>query len=135
MEILDESRLLRAQTFETRKKDNPPLTGLEALLLRVTSQWIDKREHNRVLKDVLEKELPTRDLKLGDQIRLMILGSENDDTEFVTMVESLDAKFVIEDHCSEARYFWNERIPGEDRLAAIAARYVDCPPCPTKDWP
>jgi len=135
LEILDESRLLMGQAFETRKKDNPPLTGLEAIYLRVSCQWIDKREHNRVLKDVLEKELPTRDLKLGDQIRLMILGSEDDDTEFVTMVESLDAKFVIDDHCSGTRYFWNEVIPAEDRLAAIAARYVDRPPSPAKDWP
>lgn len=135
MEILDESRLLMGQAFETRKKDNPPMTGLEAMYLRVSSQSIDKREHNRVLKDVLEKKLPARNLKLGDQIRLMILGSEDDDTEFVKMVESLNAKIVIDDRCTGNRYFWNEVIPADDRLAAIAARYVDRPPCPTKDWP
>jgi benzoyl-CoA reductase subunit C len=135
LEILDESRFLMGQAFETRKKDNPPLTGLEAIYLRVSSQWIDKPEHNRVLKDVLEKELPTRDLKLGDRIRLMILGSEDDDTEFVKLVESLDAQIVIEDHCTGTRYFWNAVVPADDRLAAIAARYVDCPPCPTRNWP
>ncbi len=64
----------------------------------------------------------------------MILGSEDDDTEFVKMVESLDAKFVIDDHCTGTRYFWNEVIPADDRLAAIAVRYVDRPPCLTKDW-
>ena len=69
--------------------------------MRITSHWIDKREHNRALKDVLEKELPLRDLKLGDRTRLMILDSEDGDTKFVKMVESLEAKFVIEDHCSE----------------------------------
>jgi len=135
IEILDEGHRLLGRAFETRKQDNPPLTGLEAMYLSLTEQWIDKREHNRVLKDVLEKELPTRDLRLGDQIRLMILGSEDDDTEFVTMVESLEAKFVIDDHCSGTRSFWNEVIPAEDRLAAIAARYVDRPPSPAKDWP
>lgn len=135
IEILNESRLLLGQAFETRKKDNPPLTGLEALYLSRSQQWIDKREHNRALKDVLEKELPTRDLKLGDQIRLMILGSEDNDTEFVKMVESLEAKFVIDDHGTGTRTFRNEVIPGADRLAAIAARYLDRPPCPTDDWP
>lgn len=134
LEILDESRLLLEQAFETRKKHNPPMTGLEAMVLRLSSQWIDKREHNRVLKDVLDKELPNRDLKLGDQIRLMILGSKDDDTEFVKMVESLDAKFVIDDHGIGTRTFWNEVIPAADRLAAIAARYMDRPPCPTQDW-
>lgn len=50
------------------------------------------------------------------------------------MVESRGAKFVIDDHCTGTRYFWNEVIPGDDRLAAIAARYVDWPHCPTKNF-
>ena len=123
------------QAFETRKRDNPPLTGLEVMYLRVSSQWIDKRQHNRVLEDVLEKELPTRDLRLGGQIRLMILNSEDGDTEFVKMVESLDATFVIDDHCTGSRYFWNEVLPAADRLTAIAASYVDRLAYPCKDWP
>jgi benzoyl-CoA reductase subunit C len=135
IEILNESRILLGQVFETRKKDNPPLTGLEALYISCSGQWIDKGEHNRVLKDVLEKELPTRDLKLGDQVRLMILGSQDNDPEFVKMVESLEAKFVIDDHGTGTRPFRNEVIPGADRMAAIAARYLDQPPCPTDDWP
>jgi len=65
----------------------------------------------------------------------MILGSENDDTEFMNMVESLGATFVIEDHCTGSRYFWNEVIPQKDRLSAVGARYIDRPACPSKDWP
>jgi len=65
----------------------------------------------------------------------MIVGSEDDDIEFLEMVESLGATFVIDDHCTGSRYFWNEVIPQEDRLSAIAARYVDRPACPSKDWP
>jgi benzoyl-CoA reductase subunit C len=133
IEILNESRRLLGQAFETRKKDNPPLTGLEAMYVSYSGQWIDKREHNRVLKDVLEKELPTRDLKLGDQIRLMILGGQDNNTEFVKMVESLEAKFVIDDHDTGTRTFRNEVIPGADRMAAIAVRYLDQPPGPTDD--
>ena len=99
-----------------------------------SQQWIDKLEHNRVLKDVLEKELPTRDLSLGDQIRLMILGSQDHDTEFVKMVESLEAKFVIDDHGTGTRTFRNEVIPSADCMATIAARYLEWPPCSTDDW-
>lgn len=50
------------------------------------------------------------------------------------MVESLGAKFVIDDHCTGTRYFWNEVIPGKDRLMAIADRYCDRVPCSTKDF-
>jgi benzoyl-CoA reductase subunit C len=31
------------------------------------------------------------------------------------------------------RYFWGEVVPKEDRLAAIASRYLNKPNCPTKD--
>ena len=65
----------------------------------------------------------------------MIIGSEMDDVEFVRLVEGLNATFVIDEHCSGTRYFWDEVGPEDDRLAAIAARYVDRVPCPPKDWP
>ena len=133
IEILNESRRLMRQAFETRKKDIPPLSGLEALYLRGTEKWIDKREHSRALKDLLEKELPARDLKLGDRIRLMLLGGADGEPEFVKLVESLGALLVIEDDCLGIRCFWKEVIPAEDRLAAIAARYRDCPPHPAQD--
>ena len=59
----------------------------------------------------------------------------NDDIEFINLVESLGATFVVDDHCTGSRYFWNEVEPQEDRLMAIAERYVNRPACPTKDWP
>lgn len=65
----------------------------------------------------------------------MSIGSENDALDFLEMVESLGATFVIEDHCTGSRYFWNEVIPNQNRLAAIADRYIDRVPCPDKDWP
>jgi len=128
------NRRLMKQVYELRKKPNPPLTGLEAMEMVVSSQLTDKEEHSRALKDLLEK-LPQRKTGRETGTRLMILGSENDDTEFMNMVESLGATFVIEDHCTGSRYFWNEVIPQKDRLSAIAARYIDRPACPSKDWP
>ena len=89
----------------------------------------------RAVESMLSNELPNRDLELGDTVRLMLFGSEDDDTEFVKMVEGCGATIVTDDHCTGSRYFWNETIPSENRLASIAARYIDRPPCSTKDWP
>jgi benzoyl-CoA reductase subunit C len=130
--IMNENRRLLKQIYELRKSPEPPITGLEAMYLAVSSQWIDKRDHTRMMQDSL-KELKTRKVKTGP--RLMILGSENDDTEFIKMVESCCSTIVIDDHCSGSMYFWNEVVPQENRLTAIADRYVNRPPCPTKDWP
>jgi benzoyl-CoA reductase subunit C len=100
----------------------------------VSNQMVDKVEHARVTEDVL-KGLATRSLDRGNKTRLMILGSENDDVEFISMVETLNATIVQDDHCTGTRYFWDLAEPEDDPLMSIAKRYVNRIPCPTKDWP
>ncbi len=134
IEVCNKNRRLMRQVYELRRQDKPRLTGLEAMYMAVSSQIVDKAEHNQAL-EALFKELPSRKVDRETGTRLMILGSEDDDTEFVKMCESLGATIVIDDHCTGTRAFWNEVQPQEDRLAAIAARYIDRPPCPSKDWP
>lgn len=133
-EIMNKSRRLTKELYQMRKADTPPVTGLEAMVAVVSSQMVDKRDYNEALQNVL-RELPQKPPAENSKIRLMILGSENDDTEFVHMVESLGAVFVIDDHCTGSRYFWNEVILNQPILDAIAARYLNRVPCPSKDWP
>ena len=133
IDILNTNRRLMKQIYEFRKEDNPPITGTEAMTMVWASQLMDKREHNELLRQLLET-LPNRRLDRDPGVRLMIIGSENDDREFLEMVESTGATFVIEDHCTGTRYFWDELIPNEDRIQAIADRYLDRIPCPNKDW-
>jgi benzoyl-CoA reductase subunit C len=134
IEAMNTSRQLTRDLYELRKQDNPPLTGLEAMYAVVASQMVDKREYNAALQEILQK-LPQRQIENGSKVRLMILGSENDDTEFVDMVESLGAMFVVDDHCTGSRYFWNQVNTNGNILESIAARYVERVPCPSKDWP
>ena len=133
IEIMNKNRRLLRQVYELRKQPNPPLTGLEAMLMVVSSQMTDKREHNKALEELLEK-LPSRSLDEPGE-RLMILGSEDDDTEFVAMVEDLGARIVIDEHCTGTRYFFEDVNTNGDVLTSIAERYVKRIPCPSKDWP
>jgi len=133
IEVMNKNRELLQQVYELRKNPNPPLTGLEAMYMVVSSQMVDKREHNKALEELLQK-LPSRNLDNPGE-RLMILGSEDDDTEFVAMVEDLGARFVIDDHCTGTRYFNTNVNTNGDVLTAIAERYVKRIPCPSKDWP
>lgn len=133
IEIMNNNRRLLQQVYELRKKPNPPLTGLEAMLMVVSSQMTDKREHNKALEELLQK-LPSRSLDEPSE-RLMILGSEDDDTEFIAMVEDLGARIVIDEHCTGTRYFYEEVNTNGDALSSIAERYVKRVPCPSKDWP
>ena len=133
IDIMNSNRQMMKQVYQFRKEDNPPLTGTEAMTMVWASQLMDKPEHNRLLEQLL-KQLPERKLNRDTGVRLMMVGSENDDRPFMEMVESVGATVVIEDHCTGSRYFWDEVLPGEDRIAAIANRYCDRVPCPSKDW-
>lgn len=134
IEVYNTNRRLMKQVYELRKNPIPPVTGAEAMKMVISSQLMDKEEHNKLLRQLLQ-ELPNRTIKGGTGPRLMLIGSEMDDIEFVSLVEGLGATFVIDEHCSGTRYFWDEIIPEHDPLVAIAARYVDRTPCPPKDWP
>lgn len=131
--VYNTNRRLMREIYELRKQENPPLTGLEAMQVVISGQMTDKEEHNRALAEVLER-LPARRQERDQGVRLMIVGSENDDMALLKMIESLDATIVIDDHCTGSRYFWNQVEPHENRLRAIADRYVRRVPCPSKDW-
>lgn len=133
IEIMNTNRRLMKRVYEFRKEDNPPITGAEAMTMVWASQIMDKQEHT-ILVEQLLRDLPHRTLDRDPGIRLMIVGSENDDRPFMEMVEALGATFVIDDHCSGSRYFWDEINADGDPLEAIAARYCDRVPCPTKDF-
>lgn len=134
IEIMNRHRRLLRDAYDTRKAADPPMSGLEAMYMAVSSQMIDKTEHSDIVEESL-KELQTRKLETPTGQRLIIIGSENDDTTFIDMVENCGATIVVDDHCTGSRYFWNQVEPnGEDRLQAIAKRYIDRPRCPTKDW-
>lgn len=133
IEIMNTNRQLMKQVYGFRREDNPPITGTEAMTMVWASQLSDKREHSQLLRQLVE-DLPNRKLNRDPGIRLMIVGSENDDRPFMEMVESLGSTFVADDHCTGSRYFWDEVVPDKDPITAIANRYCDRVPCPSKDW-
>jgi len=133
IQVCNEFRSALHQLYETRKADDPPLNGVEAMYAVVSGQLVDKVEHAAAMGKFLETLDGRKRPEAG--VRLMLVGSENDDIEFVEMVESCGSTVVTDDHCTGTRYFWNNVQPGEDRLASIADRYVTRPACPSKDWP
>ena len=134
IEVHNRNRRLMWKAYELRQGASPPLTGEEAMEVVLSSQMVDKQDHSAALETLLGK-LARRETTRETGTRLMILGSEDDDVEFIRMVEACGATFVIDDHCTGTRYFWNDVEADQDRLKAIADRYVKRVPCPTKDWP
>lgn len=134
IETVNKNRRLLKQLFDFRKQENPPVTGLEALYASITAQFVDKAEHNRELERVIA-EVEKRPKERDEGVRVMTIGSENDDCGFMAMIESVGCTIVIDDQCSGTRYFWNEARTQDDPVAAVADRYCERPACPTKDYP
>jgi benzoyl-CoA reductase subunit C len=134
IEVYNLNRRLLRQVYELRKDDEPPLSGTEALEMALSSQLVDKAEHNRLLSEALLKLQQTTQ-RPSSGVRLMLIGSENDDIDYVKLIESLGSIVVIDETCTGSRYFWNECRLDADPLDAIATRYLERPPCPAKDQP
>jgi benzoyl-CoA reductase subunit C len=134
IEVYNTNRRRLREVYELRKSSSPPMTGEEVMELVLADQIVDKAEHNEELTGLLAK-LPQRSLDRENDIRLMLVGSEDDDIPFLQMIESLGAVVVIDEHCTGTRYFWNEVELNGKPLPSLAARYVERPPCPSKDWP
>lgn len=134
IEVVNEDRRLMRAVYESRKRDPVPIRGLDAMYMVVSSQMVEKGEHARATQEWLG-QLDSNAASGSGRTRLMVLGSENDDVEFIRMVEGLNADIVVDDHCTGTRYFWDLTEPDGDPLTRIARRYVNRTPCPTKDWP
>jgi benzoyl-CoA reductase subunit C len=128
------NRRLLKQIYDLRKDANPPLSGAEALEMTLSSQLMDKGEHSRLLSEAMVR-LQQWNESAGASVRLMLIGSENDDVDYLRAIESSGCIIVTDDICTGSRYFWNECEPGADVLDAIAIRYIERPPCPQKDLP
>ena len=129
----NENRQMMKQINEFLKKDEPPITGKEFLQIALAGQLMDVREHNEMIRQVLE-ELPNRKLARDTGVRLMLIGSVNYDFIFMNLVEDLGATVVIEENCCSTKSFWDESIVQENKLGEIAHRYINRWPCPTFDW-
>ncbi len=131
IDVYNTNRNLMRQVYELRRIDNPPVSGSEALSMVLSSQIMNKEEHNKLLKDAISK-LKDRDVSYTGP-RLMLLGSEINGTNLVDLIESLGATVVIDRISNGSNYFWNNVVPQHDRLLALSFRYMDKPRHPVKD--
>ena len=133
IKIMDENRDLIHKVYDMKKNESPPISGEETMEVAIAQQMVEKNEHSAALSELVEQLKTSGGNNNG--VRLMILGSENDDIDFVNMVEGCGATVVIDDHCVGTRYFWNNvDYKNGDPIEAIARRYIERPACPSKDW-
>ncbi len=119
-------RLVRA-IGDYRKLDNPTITGYEFHVITLVTMACPKYLIIDKLRETLE-ELKTRepDAKPAYRCKVVLAGSENDDPDFIKLIESCGALVVADRFCYgavEAREPIELR-EGETPLRAIARHYL-----------
>jgi benzoyl-CoA reductase subunit C len=129
-----ENRQLMNQVYELREKHPPLISGSDAQRMVLASMLMDKKEHNDLLRQLLQEMQELR--KTGnDRPRVMLIGSGMAPVEFTELVESVGADVVVEDHCLGVRYFWGDDVADEDPTSAIITYYHEKKPqCAYQDW-
>ena len=127
IEINNEVNDIITEIGNFRKLDRPTITGYEFSVITLVSMVCPKYLIVDKLRETLE-ELKTRepDDKPNYKIKVMLAGSENDDPDFIKLIEGCGALVVADRYCYgslEARHHINIE-PGDDPLTAVAKHYL-----------
>ena len=127
IEINNEVNDIVTEIGNFRKLENPPITGYEFSVITLVSMVCPKYLIVDKLRETLE-EIKKRepDDKPNFKIRVLLAGSENDDPDFIKLIEGCGALVVADRHCYgslEARQHINIE-EGEDPLTAVARHYL-----------
>ena len=127
IEINNEVNDIITAIGDYRKLDNPTITGYEFSVITLVSMVCPKYLIVDKLRETLE-ELKTRepDDKPGYKIKVLLAGSENDDPDFIKLIEGCGALVVADRHCYgslEARQHIDIE-EGDTPLRAIARHYL-----------
>ena len=127
IEINNEVNDIITAIGDYRKLDNPTITGYEFSVITLVSMVCPKYLIVDKLRETLE-ELKTRepDDKPNYKIKVLLAGSENDDPDFIKLIEGCGALVVADRHCYgslEARQHIDIE-EGDTPLRAIARHYL-----------
>jgi benzoyl-CoA reductase subunit C len=127
----NEQRALMQQVYDFRKKDQPLVSGSEAMKIAVAVLSLPVDEANELLKSVIsEIKNRTIEKKKTNGARLMIHGSGIDNTSFIELIEEAGADVVVDDYCFGTRTFFLDVQITEDHIASLAKTYLEDINCP-----
>ncbi|WP_022773162.1 2-hydroxyacyl-CoA dehydratase family protein [Butyrivibrio sp. AE2015] len=118
---------------EFRKEDNPRITGYEFSVITLATYVAPKYLLIEKLEETL-KELQTRepDEKQNYRARVLVVGSEMDDTDFIKLIENSGAYVCADRYCYGSLPGRNPIILNdeEDALTQICRAYMNRGECP-----
>ncbi|MCX7678516.1 MAG: 2-hydroxyacyl-CoA dehydratase family protein [Spirochaetes bacterium] len=128
--LYNESRKMLEEFEALRCAEKPPFSGTEALAVIISGCAMPREEYNALLKNFLEESKALQGIK--NRIRLMLVGSANDDIELVRVIEESGALVVADNLCFGARLYEDLVEEQGDPVFNLAKRYLAHNECPRR---
>jgi benzoyl-CoA reductase/2-hydroxyglutaryl-CoA dehydratase subunit BcrC/BadD/HgdB len=134
IEVYNRGRELMQKLYELRKGDRPPVTGAETLEVIKAATRLPREQFNELLEQLLDEIKGTgREIKKSK--RLMIVGSQLENSTWIEAIEKLDAVVVTDELEAGTRYFWGMVDTKLPPMKALANYYISGRPPGARIWP
>jgi bcr-type benzoyl-CoA reductase subunit C len=134
IKLRNQTRGLQRQLYALRKEKHPPINGAETLAVMVAGSAMPAEQYNPLLQSLLGdlQQANGNTGKTDYRARLMIVGSELDDPDYVEVIEQQGGLVVTDSICYGTRTMWVDvDEQAADPVEALARYYIqERPSCP-----
>jgi len=122
--LYNRNRAKVRELYELRKSSPPSISGTELAKCLVASVSIPVAEATEVIGDVIGEAKRREKALVAKSARLMVVGAQVDNIDFINLVEDSGAWVVADDLCPGAREFSSDVPVTADPVDGIAERYL-----------
>jgi len=121
--LYNRTRDLMQQFYELRKRERPPVTGAETLEMMKAAGRMPREQYNELLEQLLDEiKRSGREIKKGK--RLMIVGNDIHNSNWLAALEELDGVVVTDEMNIGTRCFWGQVDASLPPMEGIARHYL-----------
>jgi len=131
IKLYNEGRMLLIELDQMRAGREVPVTGEEATAIMLAGFAMPREKYTELLKETVDKLKKRRPAKESDRARrIMVVGSSNDDLDFIRLIEESGCTVVADTMCFGSRSFSDLADEQGDPLSSLARRYLSHKLCP-----
>jgi benzoyl-CoA reductase/2-hydroxyglutaryl-CoA dehydratase subunit BcrC/BadD/HgdB len=134
IEVYNRGRELMQKLYAMRKRERPPVTGAETLEIIKAATRMPREQFNDLLEKLL-LEIASTGREIRKSKRLMVIGSELQNSTWIEAVEDLDAVVVTDELCTGTRYCFGKVDTGLPPMEALARYYLFARSPNARVWP
>jgi benzoyl-CoA reductase/2-hydroxyglutaryl-CoA dehydratase subunit BcrC/BadD/HgdB len=133
IKVYNRGRQLMYQLYELRKRDRPPVTGVEALEVSKAGARIPRERFNELMEQLLD-EIQRTGRAIKKARRVMVIGNDLHNTTQLAALESADAVVVVDEMDLGIRRAWGQVDTQLPPMEALARYYVMGRPVDKHNW-